>query len=126
MMKKPRARDEAPSNVAAGPPEPLCWERDPNSQALRVELNGDACFVFPYAHLSFAKLDRVGVAETLSLMFTTHEIRITGRRLRDLLLAVQKLSAEWVKEMPSRYSALIQKNSPFIETISVTEVSERL
>jgi hypothetical protein len=32
----------------------------------------------------------------------THDVRITGRNLRELALAFQKLTVDWIKEMASR------------------------
>ncbi len=119
MKKKPRADDEILSGTDAKPAAPGCWDRDPNAQALRVEMSDDSAFVFPYAHLNFGKLESESGLEKLRLMFGSHEVCITGKRLRELLLAVQKLAVESVKELPARYAAISDRDSVFIEKIEV-------
>lgn len=123
MKKKPRLKDDIPAASETETPQPVCWERDPNAQALRVELNDGSTFIFPYAHLSFAKLARDAAAEALKLVFSTHEVRVTGRKLRELSIAVQKLSVDWIREIPARYAQLAEHDSTFIETITVKEVT---
>lgn len=122
MKKKPQSKDERLSVPETAPPS--CWERDPNAQALRVELADGTFLILPYPHLGFAKLSSDEAAETLLLTFSSHEITIVGRKLRDLALAVQKLSADWIREVPKRYSQLVEQDSPVIETILVKELAE--
>ena len=124
MKKKPRADDETLLGTDAEPAAPGCWDRDPNAQALRVEMSDGSAFVFPYAHLSFAKLARESGLEKFRLMFGSHEVCITGKRLRELLLAVQKLTVEWVMELPARYAALGGRDCVFIEKIEVKALSD--
>lgn len=126
MKKKPRLKDEISVTSEPESPPPVCWERDPNAQALRVELNDGSTFIFPYAHLSFAKLTRDAAAETLKLVFSTHEVRVAGRKLRELSIAVQKLSVDWIKEIPARYAQLAEHDAAFIETIMVKEMAAEL
>ncbi len=124
MKKKPRADDETLSGTDAKPAAPGCWDRDPNAQALRVEMSDGSAFVFPYAHLSFAKLESESSGETLRLMFGSHEVCVTGKRLREILLAVQKLAVESIKELPARYSALSDRDCVFVEKIEVKALTD--
>lgn len=119
MKKKPQSQDATPSDAV----QPRCWERDPNAQALRVELADGTYFIFPYAHLSFARLASNETKETLVLTYSAHEVTIVGGKLRDLGLAVQKLSADWIKELPKRYVQLLDGDSAHIETIDVKELA---
>lgn len=123
MKKTPRLKDAITVTSEPESPQPVCWERDPNAQALRVELNDGSVFIFPYAHLSFAKLTRDAAAETLKLVFSTHEVNIAGRKLREVSIAVQKLSVDWIKEIPARYAQLAEHDTAFIETITVKGVA---
>ena len=82
MKKKPRADDETLSGTDAERAAPACWDRDANAQALRIQMSDDSAFVFPYAHLSFGKLESESGLERLTLMFGRHEVCITGKRLR--------------------------------------------
>lgn len=67
-------------------------------------------------------LTRDAAAETLKLVFSTHEVNVAGRKLRELSIALQKLSVDWIKEIPARYAQLAERDSAFIETITVKEV----
>ena len=97
------------------------WAKDAQAQALRVELADESCFFFPYAHLRFASLQRVETDELLHISFTTHEIHVRGRNLRALALAVQKLSADWIRELPARYEGLAVPDGAFVAKIEVKE-----
>ncbi len=121
MKKKPRVHDETISGGDSEPIAPMCWDRDPNAQALRIEMNDDSAFVFPYAQLNFAKLESESDAQALWLMFGRHKVHITGKRLRELLIAVQKLAVESMRELPARYAALGDNEFVFIEKIEVKE-----
>jgi len=97
----------------------VCWSKEPQIPSLRVELSGDILFVFPYIHFEFAKMESHKEQNILLLSFSSHEIRITGRNLKELGIAVQRLSVEWVRETPPRYAALAKQESAFIEKIEV-------
>jgi hypothetical protein len=101
-----------------------CWNRDAQAQALRVEVSEEQCFVFPYSHFAWAGLSRDGKAEVLRVSFTTHDVHISGRNLRLVLVALQKLSVEWVSARPARYERLATTDAVFIEKIEVEELSE--
>ena len=68
--------------------------------------------------------DRDEAGESLRIAFTTHEVRISGRHLRELGIALQKLAVEWVREVPPRYAALAEKGRAFIERIEVAEIED--
>lgn len=97
------------------------WAKDAQAQALRVDLADDCCFVFPYAHLLFAALQREADDELLRIGFTTHEVSVRGRNLRALALAVQKLSLDWIREMPPRYEGLAVPDGAFVAKIEVKD-----
>ena len=98
-----------------------CWNETGQAQALRVELNDGSFFVFPYAHWMFAKLERSADQELLTVSFATHDLQITGRRLRDLGIALQKFSVDWIKENPERYADFAFKDGAWIEAIEILE-----
>lgn len=102
----------------------VCWNKDTQAQCLRVELSS-AIFVFPYAHLLSAKLARVENRDVLEVSLSSHAIRVSGRNLREVLLALQKFAVEWVKEVPPRYHRLVAREAVLIEAIEVQERSEQ-
>jgi len=101
-----------------------CWSRDAQAQALRVELAGGACFIFPYSHFVFASLEHTGDEDELRIAFTTHDVRACGRGLIALLNAVQKMSIEWIKPLPKRYERLATADAVFVATIAVRDQGE--
>ena len=99
----------------------VCWWKEPQIPALRVELNDDTFVVLPYIHLGFAKLETRQERNLLFLSFSSHEIRITGRNLKELGIAIQRLSVEWIREASPRYTSLVKKDAVVIEKIEITE-----
>ena len=97
----------------------VCWNEDPQAQALRIELNSGNFFVFPLSHFLSAEFTRVNDGDSLNLAFSTHEVRIRGRHLREIALAFQKLAVDWIKEIPERYAALANSNVVLIQSIEV-------
>ena len=100
----------------------LCWNEDPQAQALRIELNSGNFFVFPLSHFLSAEFTRADNGDSLNLAFSTHEVRIRGRHLREVALALQKLAVEWIRETPQKYAALADTNAALIQSIEVSEV----
>jgi len=126
MMKKRKAQTSDVATVAPRPDESslVAWEQNPQAQALRVDLQSGVFFVLPYSQFGFAHFAREANHETLRVSFATHDVRVSGRNLRELGLALQKLTVDWIREVPSRYAALSEKGCAFIERIEITEISE--
>ena len=99
-----------------------CWSKDAQAQGLLVEAGGET-FVFPYVHLAFGKLRREENRDVFELTFSNHRVRIRGKHLRELAIAMQKLVVEWIRPVPSRYEPLAAKRGVFIETIEVEEIA---
>jgi hypothetical protein len=125
-MKKRKPANAENSGDAAPPTEPsfVAWENNPQAQALRVDLQSGAFLVLPYSHFAFAHFQREGDSETLRVTFISHEVRVNGRNLRELGLALQKLGVDWIREAPARYASLAARGCTFIERIEIAEISE--
>ena len=125
-MKKRKPANAENSGDAAPPTGPsfVAWENNPQAQALRVDLQSGAFFVLPYSHFAFAHFQREGDSETLRVTFSSHEVRVNGRNLRELGLALQKLGVDWIREAPARYAGLAARGCTFIERIEIAEISE--
>jgi hypothetical protein len=126
MMKK---RKPHTSNATTDAPHPdesslVAWEHNPQAQALRVDLQSGVFFILPYSQFAFAHFARETDRETLRVSFATHDVRVSGRNLREIGIALQKLAVDWMREVPARYVTLAEKGSAFIERIEITEVSE--
>ena len=103
----------------------VCWNKDAQAQCLRVELSDDRSFIFPYTHLTFASMERDEGRDVLTASFTTHDLRIVGKNLRELGIALQKLAVDWIKPAPARYAALVSSEAVYIESIAVSEAEEQ-
>ena len=100
----------------------VCWNKDAQAQMLRVELADGSFFLFPHDHLNVARFERHSDGDSLTLLFTTHEIEIAGKHLRELGLAFQRLAVDWVKELPARYATTANDDSVYIVSIKVSEI----
>lgn len=101
-----------------------CWSREACAQALRVELGGGISYVFPYARLAFVRGEYASDHETLHVSLDTHEIQIAGKNLREVEVALQKFSVEWVRELPARYSPQAGDDHAWITNITVSEIQD--
>jgi hypothetical protein len=59
-------------------------------------------YVFPYMHLTFAKWERAGGSEKLTMQFATHSVEVCGRHLEGLLTHVRDLMLREIKSLPRK------------------------
>ena len=118
-MKRSQSND-APSG---DPPKRnfLSWNRAGQPRCLRVELTDGAFFVLPYQHLVCVRFEP-GADEAINITISGHEVKITGKNLRELALAFQKFTVDWVKELPRRYVAVANGEGVHIASIAVTRI----
>ena len=108
-------------NRRSAPAGPTCWQREAPCACLRIETSDRAAQVFPYQHFVTASLDCGDETEILRLAFSTHDVEITGRNLRALLLAVQDFAVKWLHAVPQRYEALGNIEDGVITRIRIEE-----
>lgn len=119
-MKTSRSDDRS-SDKTSGK-QHVSWNKDAQAQVLRVELIDGGFYLFPYAHLGMVKFEQTGDDNLLHLRFANHEVQITGKRLRELGLAFQKLAVEWVRPVPERYASIAASDEVCITCIKVSEL----
>lgn len=73
---------------------------------LRLEPNSKSFVLLPYHHLELVTFETGDGQDTLTLLFLNRTVRITGKNLRDLGIALQDRNVEFVKPMPERYTAI--------------------
>lgn len=73
---------------------------------LRLELDSRSFHLLPYHHLELVKFEAGDGQDALTLLFLNLTVHITGKNLRDLGLALQDRSVEFVKPLPERYASL--------------------
>ncbi len=98
----------------------MCWQREAPCACLRIEPNGREAHLFPYQQLVTATLVHAESAETLRLVFATHEVELAGRNLRELLHALQDFAVKWVRPVPERYHAATSGDGGFVTSIRIT------
>src|ERR1700722_20994187 len=94
--------------------EVQCWGENPNGQMLRVELRNGSVNLYQYAWLERVQFLPAEEADSMTLFFNRQSVRITGKKLRELVSAFQRIAVEWVKEQPEKYqgagmSAFVQQ-----------------
>ncbi|MBV9008679.1 MAG: hypothetical protein JO354_05840 [Verrucomicrobia bacterium] len=100
---------------------PTSWHREASCACLRVETSAREARLFPYQQLVTASLDEGGESETLRLAFSSHDIEITGRNLRPLLIALQDYAVKWIRLVPDRYQRLAGDKNGIITSIRIEE-----
>lgn len=100
----------------------LCWNKDAQPQALRVEMADGSFLVLPYDHLGFVKFEPHNDGDLVHVFLSTHDIEIRGTNLRELGLAFQKCAVDWVRALPARYSPRPETDYVWIKSIAINEI----
>ena len=87
--------------------------------SLRLEVNPELFYLLSYHHLEFGKFEAGKDRDVLTLAFIGHQVRIAGRNLRELTVAIQKRAVEAIIPMPNRYSAAATAQGGLVEVIEV-------
>jgi hypothetical protein len=118
-MKRSQSKD-APSSDLPNRNSPS-WNRAVQPRCLRVELADGTFFVLPYQHLVCVGFEP-GTDDTINVTIASHAVKITGKNLRELALAFQKFTVDWVKELPARFVAAANGEGVHIAKIAVTKI----
>jgi len=118
-MKRSQSKDAPSGDSPKG--NFLSWNRAVQPRCLRVELADGTFFVLPYQHLVCVRFEP-GADEAINITISGHEVKITGKNLRELALAFQKFTVDWVKELPRRYVAVANGEGVHIASIAVTRI----
>ena len=118
-MKRSQGKD-APSG---DPPKGnfLSWNRAGQPRCLRVELADGTFFVLPYQHLICVGFEP-GTDDTINVTIAQHEVKIRGKKLRELALAFQKFTVDWVKQWPAGSVAGDGGEGVHIASVAVTKI----
>jgi len=99
----------------------LSWNRAGQPRCLRVELADGTFFVLPYQHLICVGFEP-GTDDTINVTIAHHEVKIRGKNLRELALAFQKFTVDWVKQWPAGSVAGASGDGVHIASIAVTKI----
>lgn len=108
----------------AGARSSKCWNREPNTLAVRFETSDGEIFAFPYQNWSFIRLQVSGDGDCLTAGFSSHEVTVRGRKLLTVLKSFQDFSVEWVGVIAPRYAALVPDGSVVVTEITVRSLEE--
>jgi hypothetical protein len=111
--------------------EGQCVSEDDNSSFIEFQTEDDRFHGFPGSQLMGYTLERVPESEfkgeapedRLHLFFSTHDVTLTGWRLRPVVNMVRQGTLASVRSLDTRYSQVNTK-SPFIARIKITPVKE--
>ena len=119
MSLKQSSKDSATPRPATSDSDRACWRRERDCTCLKLDAAADETFVFPYQHLLSAQHTRMSGDETLKLLFGTHEVVISGRRLDEIVAALQDLAVERISAVPLRYRELPQGEGAWVTGIEI-------
>jgi hypothetical protein len=89
---------------------------------LRLETSATCFYLLSYHHMDFVKFESARDHDALTILFLNHQVRISGRNLRELALGFQSWAVEFIKPMPGRYS-LAGNGAGIVESIEVHQNS---
>lgn len=124
MIRTSQAEGKS-TEAAAGNRNVVCWNEDPQTQALRVELPDGRLFILPISHFlaaAFSRTDRHD--DKLELTFSTHRVTLRGRHLREIALALHKLAVDWIKTVAPKFAPLADPKAALIVSIEVTALED--
>jgi hypothetical protein len=105
--------------------EVQCWGENPNAQMLRVELRDGSVNLYQYAWLERVQFLPAEEADSLTLFFNRQSVRITGKKLREVVSALQRMAVEWVKERSEQFSSIGSSDGAWVETIQISEANPK-
>ena len=122
MSLKQPPRESATSRAGTSDRVPACWSRERDRTCLRIERLEGGTFILPYQHFVVAHLPREGDDEVLSISFASHQVRVEGRHLEEVVEALQEYAVDWIAPMPMRYASLREGDSAMIAKLEIKAV----
>jgi hypothetical protein len=87
-----------------------------------VEISATETHLFPYQQMVTASLVRENDHDVVHLAFSSHDIEITGRNLRDLLVGLQDFAVKWLRALPHHYQQMLSGDTGSISSIRIKPV----
>lgn len=92
---------------------------------LRLEINKDCFYVLSYHHVELAKFESAQGADIITISFLNRTVRIKGKNLRNLGIALQARNVESIKPVAERYSSLAAGEDGLVKAIEIEDEKER-
>jgi hypothetical protein len=91
---------------------------------LRLETSTDCFYVLSYHHIELVKFESAQDVDIITISFLNRTVRIKGKSLRNLGIALQARNVESIKPMAERYSSLAAGEDGWVKTIEMLEQKE--
>ena len=96
---------------------------------VRLEVTPDCFYVLSYHHVELVKFESAQSVDTLTISFLNRTVRIKGKNLRNLGIALQARNVESIKPMAERYSerysSLAASEDGLVKGIEIEDGKER-
>ncbi len=89
--------------------------------SLRLETSPDCFYVLSYHHAEFTKFESIQDTDIITLSFLNRTVRIKGKNLRALGIALQWRNVESIRPMAGRYSSLATTEEGWVKTIEIED-----
>ena len=91
---------------------------------LRLETSTDCFYGLSYHHIELVKFESTQDVDIITISFLNRTVRIKGRNLRNLGVALQMRGIESIKPMAERYSSLAAGENGWVKSIEILEQKE--
>jgi hypothetical protein len=91
---------------------------------LRLEVSPDCFYGLSYHHVELLKFESTPDVDSITISFLNRTVRIKGKNLRTLGIALQTRHVEFIKPMAERYSSLAAGEEGWVKTIEILEQKE--
>jgi len=89
---------------------------------LRLEPNPKCFWLLSYHHLEFAAFESAQGEDIITMSFLNRTVRIKGKNLRELGLALQHHTVEFIKPLPERYLPLSgDADEVLVKTVEIND-----
>ena len=91
---------------------------------LRLETSPDCFYVLSYHQVELTRFESAQDGETITIFFLNRTVRLIGKNLRELGIALQGRNVESIKPMAQRYSSL-SSGDAWIKAIEIEDKKEQ-
>jgi hypothetical protein len=82
--------------------------------------------VYLFSRLQEPGRERSRRIVSMTLFFNRQSVRITGKKLRELVSALQRMAVEWVKEQSEHFDSIGTSDGAWVESIQIVEKTPSL
>ena len=88
---------------------------------LRLETSTDCFCALSYHHIELIKFESTQGADIITISFLNRTVRIKGKSLRNLGIALQARNVESIKPMTERYHELAADEDGWVKTVEIED-----